>query len=117
MSNFFTGKVLLITGAGGSFGSSGVDYFLALGCDVIAWDINLSSMQANLSKHVESPHLLIQAVNVTDEAAVKEAIAASVVRFSKIDLLWNNAGYQGKKRDSVKEEMLVSSEGTREIKA
>ena len=33
--------------------------------------------------------------NVTDQAAVDAMVTAAVARFGSIDLLWNNAGYQG----------------------
>ena len=95
---FFAGKVLLITGAGGSFGSAGVSYFLSLGCLVIGWDVSLSAMSSALSSFAACPRLVLQAVDVTSEASVQGALAEISSKhpsFAPVELLWNNAGYQG----------------------
>jgi NAD(P)-dependent dehydrogenase (short-subunit alcohol dehydrogenase family) len=39
--------------------------------------------------------LLVAPCDVTDVSSVQDAVDLAVERFSRIDLLWNNAGYQG----------------------
>ncbi|GMI28417.1 hypothetical protein TeGR_g3771 [Tetraparma gracilis] len=87
----FPGKTVVITGGGGFFGSCATQRFLSLGCNVCCLDISDSAL-ANVPDH---ERLLKIAANVTDEKGVKVALDECVERFGAVDLLWNNAGYQG----------------------
>lgn len=45
--------------------------------------------------------LFVAPCDVTDATSVQEAVDAAVQKFSRIDLLWNNAGYQGQIRPTL----------------
>ncbi|KAJ1448454.1 hypothetical protein M885DRAFT_539094 [Pelagophyceae sp. CCMP2097] len=97
----FRGKVLLITGAGGQFGREGGLYFGAeLGCKLVLLDVAagpLSETRAAVVAAGAAECDVLEALcDVTSPASVDAAVAAALARFGRIDLLWNNAGYQGK---------------------
>jgi len=95
----FRGKVIVITGAGGNFGREGAIYFAKRGAKVAALDLNKEALKETL-KEVEataSPvaEIMVVPCNVTDPAAIQAAVETIVMQFHHIDMLWNNAGYQG----------------------
>ena len=94
----YENKVIVITGAGGNFGREGCLYFAKRGAKVVAMDLNVAALEETVS-HVEkseaSGEIFIAPCDVTDVASVQNAVDSAVERFSRIDLLWNNAGYQG----------------------
>jgi NAD(P)-dependent dehydrogenase (short-subunit alcohol dehydrogenase family) len=103
----FEGKTIVITGAGGQFGRAGCLYFCQRGARVAALDTSTDGLQAtydalalgsSLGKDME---FSAYACDVTDAAAVAAVVDKIVVRFQKIDLLWNNAGYQGQIRNTL----------------
>lgn len=101
MSSAFQNKVILITGAGGNFGREGCLFFAQKGAKIIAMDKNVATLEAtasyvneNLSGESEAD-LFVTPCDVTDATSVQNAVDSAVERFSRIDLLWNNAGYQG----------------------
>ena len=87
----FTNKTIIVTGGGGFFGTCATARFLSAGCNVACLDISDSA----LSAVPEHPKLLKIPADVTSQSSIDTAVAATVARFGKIDLLWNNAGYQG----------------------
>jgi len=96
--SLFENKVILITGAGGNFGREGCLYFAKRGGKIVAMDKNASTLEETASyvkEAVPDAEILVASCDVTDVASVQAAVDASVERFSRIDLLWNNAGYQG----------------------
>jgi len=101
MPSSFQNKVILVTGAGGNFGREGCMYFARRGAKVVAMDNNAASLKETASYvkeelPVESEsELFVAPCDVTDATSVQNAIDSAVERFSRIDLLWNNAGYQG----------------------
>lgn len=99
MSSFFNGKVICITGAGGNFGREGCLYFASLGASVVAMDNNEEALNETAS-YVKSyggiGDILRVTCDVTDQSSVQKAVDEAVQKFARIDLLWNNAGYQGK---------------------
>lgn len=97
-SSFFKSKVVVITGAGGNFGRQGCLYFAKMGCKVVAMDNNSTTLEETaefVNKEVPEADILIATCDVTDVSSVQTAVDSAVGRFSRIDLLWNNAGYQG----------------------
>lgn len=101
MQSPFQNKVILITGAGGNFGREGCLFFAQRGAKVVAMDKNMTTLEETaayvtekLSKDTE-PELFVVPCDVTDATSVQTAVDSAVERFSRIDLLWNNAGYQG----------------------
>jgi len=114
----FAGKTILITGGGGTFGSTGAYYFVNEGANVCLIDVNKTALEkaaADVTNRVlkESswlqvfqwllyrtdkaslPQVLALPCDVRDVDAVAQVVETTAARFGKIDLLWNNAGYQG----------------------
>ncbi|MGR9238714.1 oxidoreductase [Rhizobium leguminosarum] len=83
-------KVWFITGASRGFGALMTKEALASGDAVIATARNPKTVTEQFGDH---PNLLAVALDVTNEAQAKEAAAAGIARFGRIDVLANNAGY------------------------
>lgn len=83
-------KVWFITGASRGFGALMTKEALASGDAVIATARNPKTVTEQFDDH---PNLLAVALDVTNEAQAKEAAAAGIARFGRIDVLANNAGY------------------------
>jgi NAD(P)-dependent dehydrogenase (short-subunit alcohol dehydrogenase family) len=110
--------VIVITGAGGQLGREGCCYFAEQGAKIAALDLSesalcetydellrrtstssSSSSSVTGSSHrntcTEQMEYQKYVCNVTDADAVEAVMNAVVEKFGRIDLLWNNAGYQG----------------------
>ncbi|WP_121810701.1 oxidoreductase [Mucilaginibacter kameinonensis] len=86
-----TQKVILVTGASKGFGLEIAKTALAAGDKVIATVRSKADQLAvTLSNN---PNLLVVTMDVTNEAQVKAAVAEGLLRFGKIDVVINNAGY------------------------
>jgi len=86
-----TQKVILVTGASKGFGLEIANTALAAGDKVIATVRNKADqLAASLNN---DPNLLVVTMDVTNEAQVKAAVAEGLLRFGKIDVVINNAGY------------------------
>ncbi|WSG97086.1 SDR family NAD(P)-dependent oxidoreductase [Rhizobium johnstonii] len=83
-------KVWFITGASRGFGALMTKEALASGDAVIATARNPKTVTDRFGDH---PNLLAVALDVTNETQAKEAAAAGIARFGRIDVLANNAGY------------------------
>lgn len=77
----FVNKVALVTGAKQGIGRAVADKLLALGTQVIEWDINWPQLTENR-----------QEVDIADEKRVASSVCPIVNRFGKIDYLVNAAG-------------------------
>ena len=103
MSWSYENKVIVITGAGGNFGREGCLYFARRGAKVVAMDMNVAALEETalyvreeLQAAEKAPsEVFVAPCDVTDAASVQNAVDSAVERFLRIDLLWNNAGYQG----------------------
>ena len=94
----FVGKTIVITGAGGQFGREGCLYFAKRGARIAALDLNEKSLEETfhiLREEVEQLDAKTFVCNITDADQVQLTVAQIQARFGSIDLLWNNAGYQG----------------------
>ena len=83
-------KIWFITGASRGFGALMTKEALAAGDGVIATARNPKTVTEQFGDH---PNLIAVALDVTNEAQAKEAAAAGIARFGRIDVLANNAGY------------------------
>ena len=91
------GKVAFITGGGGGIGRATAERFAEEGAKVVVADIDLEAGEAA----AQSARALAansggdcQFVNcdVTERASVERAVAETVARYGKLDILHNNAG-------------------------
>ncbi len=83
----FQGKIALVTGAASGIGRACVDMLLQKGAAVAAIDID-----AKINGLFHREEVLEIACDVTDSAALKHAVAATVRRFGGLDILVTNAG-------------------------
>lgn len=83
----FAGEVVLITGAASGIGKACVDAFLARGAAVVGLDLN-PAIESLYSR----TDFLGLVCDVSDEAALAQALETAVLRFGGLDMLVLNAG-------------------------
>jgi len=87
-----TGQVAIVTGGSGGIGLATVDRLAASGAKVLVWDIN----EASLARAAASrPDIVTKPVDMLDDAAVSDAMAATTATFGRIDILVNCIGMEG----------------------
>lgn len=96
-----SGQVALITGGASGIGLAVAELFAAQGANLVLLD--LSEQVTAVAERLPGQHLGI-ACNVADIAQLEAAVGRAVGRFSRIDMLVNNAGVALLDRaDAVKE--------------
>jgi NAD(P)-dependent dehydrogenase (short-subunit alcohol dehydrogenase family) len=80
--------VALITGASSGIGRATVERFRRAG-----WRVAATMRRPEASDLAASADLRLIALDVTDEASVATAVAATVEAFGRLDVVVNNAGY------------------------
>jgi len=83
----FEGKVVAVTGAASGIGKACADCFLEQGAAVVALDIS-----PELASRFAHPAALALRCDVTDAAAVAQALQTAVLQFGGLDVLVCNAG-------------------------
>lgn len=96
----FAAKTIIITGAGGNFGRAGCIHFAKLGARIAAMDNNDSALletlrEVNDAVDGDAPVIQSYICDVTDPKSVQETVEKISNDFGEINMLWNNAGYQG----------------------
>jgi NAD(P)-dependent dehydrogenase (short-subunit alcohol dehydrogenase family) len=91
-------KVCVITGGAGSIGTASAKLLLQEGAKVMITDLHEAALQkaaAAIGDKAGADRLAWCAADVTKSDQVKNAIARTVSRFGKIDVLFSNAGNFG----------------------
>lgn len=85
-------KVAIITGGANGIGKATARRFLSEGARVAICDLNQSALEETVAELSALGDIAAWAVDVTDERAVQDMVAAIAERYGKIDILVNNAG-------------------------
>jgi NAD(P)-dependent dehydrogenase (short-subunit alcohol dehydrogenase family) len=94
-----TGKVAVVTGAGGTLGHAISKGLAVFGADVAGWDMKTDIMEDVVSDIKGlGRKAAAYAVNVTDDASVKGAMEAVVKDFGKVNILITVAGTAGNRQ-------------------
>jgi len=90
-----TGKVVLATGANSGIGLGFLQGCAKQGADVVLWArrADKNAAAAAQLKTLGAPRVHAEAVDVTDEAAVEAAFAATLGAMGRVDCVFANAGY------------------------
>jgi len=91
MSGRLDGKVCVITGAGGGMGREAALLFTSEGAQVCVADVMLDAAEETVAQ-CPAESAFAARVDVADENAVQEMMAATTERFGGIDVLYNTAG-------------------------
>ncbi len=87
------GMVAIVTGGGSGIGAASCNAFARAGAQVVSAGRTASSVQRVAAEiEAQGETALALQVDVSLEDSVKEMIAATVTRFGRIDVLFNNAG-------------------------
>jgi NAD(P)-dependent dehydrogenase (short-subunit alcohol dehydrogenase family) len=97
MSGRLSGRVAVITGAGGGIGLASVRRFAADGARIVAVDVDQAAGQAAAD---EVGGIFI-AADVTSESAVEAMYQTAVDEYGSVDIAFNNAGISPPDDDSI----------------
>ena len=89
------GKTALVTGATGGIGEAIATRFVEEGSSVMLVDRSPEKLDATAGRLAGSGNMATCVADVTDEAAVADAVAATVESFGGLDILVAAAGIQG----------------------
>ena len=95
-----TGRIALVTGGNGGIGIGMADALAQAGADVVIWGNNPAknaAAEARLATH--GRRVLVERVDVSDEAAVDAGMARALETFGRLDFVAANAGV-GESADS-----------------
>ena len=89
------GRIAVITGGAQGIGFATAQRFLASGASVVLWDMDSTRLAQAVSDLTAEGPTSGETVELTDEASVAAATAATLARHGRIDILVNNAGITG----------------------
>jgi NAD(P)-dependent dehydrogenase (short-subunit alcohol dehydrogenase family) len=99
MKDRFTGKVVLITGAGSGLGQAAAMRIAEEGAKLSLVDLKPQGLEETKKKITDAypkTEILLITADVSDEKAVKDFVKKTVDKFGRIDGFYNNAGIEGK---------------------
>src|SRR5689334_21383725 len=91
MSSTVSTPVWFITGASSGFGLALAQHALRRGYRVVATARRTTALETFAASAPD--RILVHVLDVTVPAQAEAAVAATVARFGRIDVLFNNAGY------------------------
>ncbi|WP_430298220.1 glucose 1-dehydrogenase [Sinomonas sp. B1-1] len=95
----FTGKTVVITGAGSGLGLETAVRIGSEGANLVLVDLNEQALEAAKAKVLETEgggRVVSVAANVADAAQVQGYVDRAVAEFGQIDGFFNNAGIEGR---------------------
>jgi NAD(P)-dependent dehydrogenase (short-subunit alcohol dehydrogenase family) len=95
MAGRLAGKVAVITGGSGGIGLATGRLFAAEGALVVLVDLDQGRLQAAVAE-TGSAAVSHQVADVSDEAQMRAALAATVAQHGRLDVLFCNAGTEGR---------------------
>lgn len=92
--NRLEGKKAVVTGAAQGLGAAIVEHLAGEGCDIVGWDINAARIEATMAAVAEKTGRRTKgmAVDVTDAAAVRDAMDEAAAFLGGLDVAVCNAG-------------------------
>lgn len=98
-----TDKVVLVTGGAGLLGREHAAAIVEAGGTAVIGDLNLDAAHAAARELDPSEkHVHVLPLDVTDRDAVRQALATTLERFGRIDVLVNNAATNPKVEDGLR---------------
>jgi NAD(P)-dependent dehydrogenase (short-subunit alcohol dehydrogenase family) len=88
----FSGKVVVVTGAGHGIGAACAQLFAASAAKLALWDVDEAAAAALAQTLGGAGDAVALRCNVAQRADVEAATAATIAAFGRIDILVNNAG-------------------------
>lgn len=92
--NRLSGKVAIITGGSGGIGLATARLFLDEGARVVLVDLDEARLR-DAAAGLGGDAVEVVAADVSDEAAVRDTLGATVQRHGRLDVLFCNAGIEG----------------------
>ena len=93
LSRSVEGKVALITGSGSGMGRATAFVFAEAGAKVVVSDVNEKQIDEVANEIISSKGTCLkQALDVTNQENINEAVSNTIKEFGQLDILVNNAG-------------------------
>ncbi|XP_060173160.1 (+)-borneol dehydrogenase 1-like [Lycium barbarum] len=94
------GKVALVTGGASGIGAATARLFVQHGAKVTVADIQ-DNLGTSLVQEIGTEHIIFVHCNVAIESDVQNAVDATIAKFSKLDIMFSNAGTADKPNSST----------------